>query len=266
MLTLSPTQRRELRARAHPLHPVVAIGHAGLTPPVLHEIDIALSAHELVKVRVHSDDRDERERFLVEICDGLDAAPVQHLGKLLIVWRPKPQAAPAKRERPGKATKKSKRRDPRSGSAGAPAQRGRADPSIGPRARKHRRGAARHGSDAFGSTGAPHATRRRPRSPIVEPAVPTTSASRGARYSQGKPVGPKNRRAGPPPKSKRGPAVGADEPLQRRRDKRSAAPDPSSARPPQAPRRRPTTQRDSPAATSRAPKATPRRRRPTGGR
>src|SRR5512147_3181020 len=122
MLTLTPTQRRELRARAHPLHPVVAIGHAGLTPPVLHEIDVALTAHELVKVRVHSDDRDERERFLAAICEGLGAAPVQHLGKLLILWRPKPAPERAERERPSKAP--ARRRDERTPAKGARGHRG----------------------------------------------------------------------------------------------------------------------------------------------
>ena len=91
MPSLTPKQRRELRARAHALHPVVAIGHAGLSPAVLHEIDVALAAHELIKVRVHADDRDEREAHLAGICEALEAAPVQHLGKVLVLWRPNPE-------------------------------------------------------------------------------------------------------------------------------------------------------------------------------
>ncbi|MBU6485467.1 MAG: YhbY family RNA-binding protein [Betaproteobacteria bacterium] len=87
METLSPALRRELRARAHHLHPVVAIGQHGLTPPVLHEIDVALTAHELIKLRVFSDDRAEREALLGRICDELSCASVQHLGKLLVLWR-----------------------------------------------------------------------------------------------------------------------------------------------------------------------------------
>ena len=90
MRTLAPAARRALRARAHPLHAVVAIGTNGLTPAVLHEIDVNLNAHELVKVRVFDDDRGERERLLAQICADLDAAPVQHLGKILTLWRPSP--------------------------------------------------------------------------------------------------------------------------------------------------------------------------------
>ena len=87
MTNLTPQQRRALRAQAHHLHPVVSIGQHGLTPPVLREIDVALTAHALVKIRVHSDDRAAREAMLAEIAQALHAAPVQHLGKLLIVWR-----------------------------------------------------------------------------------------------------------------------------------------------------------------------------------
>lgn len=101
MLELSPAERRALRARAHHLHPVVSVGQHGLTASVVHEIDVALAAHELIKVRVHDDDRDARERVLANVCETLAAAPVQHLGKLLIVYRPKPPSeakeAPARR-------------------------------------------------------------------------------------------------------------------------------------------------------------------------
>jgi putative YhbY family RNA-binding protein len=83
-----------LRARAHHLQPVVSIGANGLTRAVLHEIDVNLLAHELVKVRVFGDDRNERERLLAQVCAGLDAAPVQHLGKTLTLWRPSPGTEP----------------------------------------------------------------------------------------------------------------------------------------------------------------------------
>ena len=91
MTVLTPPQRRALRAKAHHLQPVVSIGQHGLTPGVLHEIDVNLKAHELIKVRVFSEDRVRREEMLERICAELDAAPVQHLGKLLIVWRPAPE-------------------------------------------------------------------------------------------------------------------------------------------------------------------------------
>jgi len=91
MNALSPTERRDLRAKAHHLEPVVTVGHHGLTPPVLHEIDLALLAHDLVKVRVLGDDRDAREAMLTQACAALDCAPVQHVGKVLVLWRPNPE-------------------------------------------------------------------------------------------------------------------------------------------------------------------------------
>lgn len=90
MLPLSPAARRELRARAHPLHPVVAIAENGLTDAVLREIDVNLKAHELIKIRVFGDSREDRAAYLARICTELDALPVQQIGKLLIVYRPRP--------------------------------------------------------------------------------------------------------------------------------------------------------------------------------
>lgn len=84
---LSPTERRALRADAHALDPVVMIGNDGLTPAVLREIERAIIAHELVKIRVFGDDREARTAFLDEICTKLKAAPVQQIGKILVVWR-----------------------------------------------------------------------------------------------------------------------------------------------------------------------------------
>lgn len=88
MLQLTSDQRRELRARAHALNPVVSIAQHGLTESVLREIDLSLKAHELIKIRVYNDERAEREAYMTLICETLEAAPVQHIGKLLIVWRP----------------------------------------------------------------------------------------------------------------------------------------------------------------------------------
>lgn len=93
MLQLSSLQRRELRARAHGLNPVVSIAENGLTEGVLKEIDVCLTAHELIKVRVYGDSRDDRIAYLEQICDQLGAAPVQHIGKLLVVYRPAPADA-----------------------------------------------------------------------------------------------------------------------------------------------------------------------------
>jgi len=87
---LTSAQRRALRARAHPLHPVVMIGDAGLTPAVIKEIDLALKSHELIKIRMLGNDRDDRADAIARICSELDAEPVQVIGKILVVFRPAP--------------------------------------------------------------------------------------------------------------------------------------------------------------------------------
>jgi RNA-binding protein len=88
MLELTPQQRKYLKAQAHSLKPVVMIGAGGLSEAVLKEIDRSLAAHELIKVRILNDDREEREAWLSEICEHLDCAPVQHIGKLLLIYKP----------------------------------------------------------------------------------------------------------------------------------------------------------------------------------
>jgi RNA-binding protein len=84
---LSPTRRRELKARAHALDPVIFIGGAGLSPAVLAEIDRALKSHGLIKVRVLGADRPGREAILEEICGQTGAQSVQHIGKILVLFR-----------------------------------------------------------------------------------------------------------------------------------------------------------------------------------
>jgi len=88
MLSLSVLQRRDLKARAHALHPVVIVGNAGLTPAVLDEIERSLKSHDLMKIRVMNDDREARKTMLLEICEQLKAGPVQHIGKILVIYRP----------------------------------------------------------------------------------------------------------------------------------------------------------------------------------
>jgi putative YhbY family RNA-binding protein len=87
-IILTPAQRKVHRADAHHLDPVVLVGGDGLTPAVVKEIDNALKAHGLIKVRVFSDDRSARETMLQTLTEQLDAAPIQHIGKLLVLWRP----------------------------------------------------------------------------------------------------------------------------------------------------------------------------------
>jgi RNA-binding protein len=102
-LALTAAQRREHRAASHHLDPVVAIGGDGLTAAVCKEANAALNAHGLIKVRIFSDDRAAREAMFTELADQLDAAPVQHIGKLLVLWRPIPLKEKAEREDRGAA-------------------------------------------------------------------------------------------------------------------------------------------------------------------
>lgn len=97
-LVLTPAQRKEHRAAAHHLDPVVHVGGDGLTDAVVKETDHALKAHGLVKVRVFSDDRTAREGMLQTLAERLDAAPIQHIGKLLVLWRPLPPVEKVERE------------------------------------------------------------------------------------------------------------------------------------------------------------------------
>ncbi len=89
-IQLTPAQRKEKRSDAHHLDPVVLVGGDGLTPNVVKEVDNALNSHGLIKVRVFSDDRASREGMLQILADQLSAAPIQHIGKLLVLWRPIP--------------------------------------------------------------------------------------------------------------------------------------------------------------------------------
>jgi putative YhbY family RNA-binding protein len=92
-ITLTPAQRKVHRADAHHLDPVVLVGGDGLTAAVKKEVGAALKAHGLIKVRVFSDDRAAREAMLQTLSDELNAAPIQHIGKLLVLWRPLPEKA-----------------------------------------------------------------------------------------------------------------------------------------------------------------------------
>lgn len=91
-LTLTSEQRRELKARAHDLRPVVLLGAAGLTDRVLREIDRALAAHELIKVRLPYDDREQRAQIATQVAEDLSAAKVQSIGKTIVLFKPAPES------------------------------------------------------------------------------------------------------------------------------------------------------------------------------
>jgi len=102
MLKLTPAERSALRSEAHGLNPVVLVGESGLTPSVLKEIDSSLNAHGLIKVRVFGDDREARISIYETICEQLGAAPIQHIGKLLVLYRPKKEVQKERSEKRGK--------------------------------------------------------------------------------------------------------------------------------------------------------------------
>ena len=177
MPPLDPTTRRALRARAHHLDAVVTIGHHGLTAPVLHEIDIALRAHELIKVRVFGDDRAAREAMLETICHAVEAAPVQHVGKLLVLWRAAPEKPAAAPPRPRDAPRRESARRAREPAPGEP--------------RGKRRPAARPGQKTMAKS-TPQA--RRPRTPTARTTARPPPAPGAARQPAAKPPGERARR------------------------------------------------------------------------
>ena len=118
MLKLNSEQRSQLRSLAHSLDPVVMIGDAGLTDAVLKEIDVSLNAHELIKIRVFGDDRQARLDMLESICSQMEAAPIQHIGKLLVIYRPKKEESqkPLSTDKKGKGLRTTTTFKPGSGS------------------------------------------------------------------------------------------------------------------------------------------------------
>ncbi|MEK9776039.1 MAG: ribosome assembly RNA-binding protein YhbY [Quisquiliibacterium sp.] len=101
---LTPSQRKDLRGRAHHLDPVVMIGDAGLSESVLAETNRALLAHELIKIRVLGEDREMRQALMDKLCAELRCAPVQLIGKLLVIYRPRADETPPTSARARKAS------------------------------------------------------------------------------------------------------------------------------------------------------------------
>lgn len=102
MNILTPAERRDLKARAHALNPVLMISEAGLSPNVLAEAERCLKSHELIKIRVFSGDRETRDLLLQELCLHTGASPVQHIGKVLVIYRKNPEAYTPKRPPPAR--------------------------------------------------------------------------------------------------------------------------------------------------------------------
>ena len=170
MRTLTPAERRALRAKAHHLHPFVIVGQQRLTPAVLHEIDVNLRAHELIKLRVSGGDRVERQALLMRICTELDAAPVQHLGKVLTIWRPTPEPEAVAPKSHGKARRRAA--DP------GPSNALERDTQRSAPIRKRPPRLPKPEAAPFGPSASPD-----------RGVVAATTAARGARSQRGAPVG-----------------------------------------------------------------------------
>lgn len=84
---LSKTQIKFLRSKAHSLKPVVMIGDKGLTENVLEELNIALNHHELIKVRIRAEDREDKKAIIKAICQETKAQEVQVIGHVLALYR-----------------------------------------------------------------------------------------------------------------------------------------------------------------------------------
>lgn len=124
-MMLTPKERQALKARAHGLKPVVLLGSAGLSPQVIKEIDRALAAHELIKVKVPGDDRSEREEVFASVAESLSAARVQAIGKLLVFFRPAPAVEDAPPEPDRRKGSRKMRTDNRSPKAPAAPRQGK---------------------------------------------------------------------------------------------------------------------------------------------
>lgn len=116
-IQLTPTHRRDLRALSHGIRPVVWIGMAGLSESVIDELDRALKSHELIKIKVSGGEREVRQAMLEEICQRLGAAPVRHIGRILVIYRPKEDEIGGEITEKVKITEKIKVAMPRSRSA-----------------------------------------------------------------------------------------------------------------------------------------------------
>lgn len=126
-LNLSQETILSLRAQAHALNPVVLLGAAGLSEPAIKEIDRALTAHGLVKVKAGRLEREERDAMFLTMAERLAAARIQVIGHTFVLFRPVPAKAPESRARP--SAKKS--------AAKSPALRGKASPTGRTRAAPH---------------------------------------------------------------------------------------------------------------------------------
>lgn len=209
---LSPTERKALRAAAHHLDPVVMLGEAGLSDAVVAETDRALNAHELIKIRVQGDDRQARAQAMTELCSRLGAAAVQSIGKLLVIYRPRPEPTPT-RGAPHQPKKQAG--ETRSKSRPSVARKPGAKTAQGARAGSNRQSPNRS------------ATR----------SGPASDERQGGRPAAGRSEGPASKRKGPATR-REGPAARSEGPAARRPVSATRREGPTARRPVSAARKR----------------------------
>ena len=90
-MSLNKKQIQHLKGLAHSLKPVVLLGNNGLTEAVVAEIDYALNHHELIKVKIPTDDRETKGLIVDAICRETQSTKVQVIGKTLIIYRQSPE-------------------------------------------------------------------------------------------------------------------------------------------------------------------------------
>ena len=90
-MPLSNTQKKHLKSLAHKLDPVVLIGQHGISENLLTELDIALSRHELLKVKLSVGDRELRDAMIAELCTQSQAELVQRIGNIAVLFRRNPE-------------------------------------------------------------------------------------------------------------------------------------------------------------------------------
>jgi RNA-binding protein len=105
---LPKTLLQSLKTRAHTLKPVLLIGQQGVSPSVLAELDVALTAHELIKVRVNAEDRDSRKAMIEALCSNSGAFLVQNIGHIAVLYRAKPEKKSTKTTKSKKTEKPKK--------------------------------------------------------------------------------------------------------------------------------------------------------------
>ena len=103
--------KNELRARAHALNPVVWVSENGPTESVIREINTALNAHELIKIRLNSDSRETRQTWIVKICAETDALHIQTIGKIVVVFRKSDDSKNSAKGAKSKKTPRLQKRD-----------------------------------------------------------------------------------------------------------------------------------------------------------